>query len=197
MLTRTAIRRAFTAGQLNGSGIYDEDFTNEYKIQHIKHNNRLKAIYAKNEFNTVAKVLDHHQRNDSFAQHAGRDPRNGYGAFEREMERKGIPVDKYPLPNTVQATRVREMTLLRRTKLEERSAEVMGQHRAERRRATPSEWYDETNGPLNPHYLKFVKNQYSGMDVTQLPNKPIRHDTHLKRVKAAAEASAAGATAGQ
>eukprot|EP00658_Telonema_sp_P-2_P050918 TRINITY_DN38959_c0_g1_i3.p1 TRINITY_DN38959_c0_g1~~TRINITY_DN38959_c0_g1_i3.p1 ORF type:complete len:131 (+),score=21.20 TRINITY_DN38959_c0_g1_i3:236-628(+) len=98
---------------------------------------------------------------------------DGTDAFERELDRKGIPIEKYPLPTTAGMTRVREMTLLRRNKLEGMAKEAMQEASSQSRRATPSSWYSEDLGPLNPHYLQFVRAQYTDVDVTDLPNKPI------------------------
>lgn len=170
----------FRAGKLQGTGIYDEDLVNDYSTNMIRHHNRMRAWYGKHEFTAGMRVINSRELLDSKLQHEGKNPVNGHSAFERELERKGIPIEKYPLPNTVQATRVREMTLLRRLKLEEQAKELMAQQSAAQRRDVPSAWYDETKGPLNPHFLSFVKKNYSGMDVTALQNDPIKYKKVVK-----------------
>ena len=111
--------------------------------------------------------------------HEGRHPTHGYGPFEHELKRRGIEIHKYRLPTTVAVKRIHEMVVLRRLELEKESAIALQKALEEKRLPEPSEWYDETSGPLNPHYLRHVKSHYSGMDITQL--KPTPHVRENKR----------------
>jgi len=96
----------------------------------------------------------------------------GAGAFERELERKGIQVEKYELPTTVGVRRIHEMVLARRRELETRSAALMAAQRKKLRQAKPSEWYEERGGPLNVHFLRFAQSSYDE-NITKLPQNPI------------------------
>jgi hypothetical protein len=85
-----------------------------------------------------------------------------------------VQVEKYPLPSTVATKRVHEMVLLRRRKIEEMAATRMDEARTKIRLDRPSAWYDETDGPLNQHFLRMVQPAYNQV-ITELPEMPIRH----------------------
>ncbi|CCW63033.1 unnamed protein product [Phytomonas sp. EM1] len=161
----------FTMKYIRGTGLYDEDHVNDYDanpymsarttmrwyyhMERLQTRNNLKARQATQSYN-----------NNMGLHHSGR------GAFEREAERRGIKVEKYPLTTTTGTRRVAEMVLLRRQKLEEHSAKLMEKQRAELRRPSPSEWYDESKGPLNPNFLKRMQVNYD-VNIVDLPNAPL------------------------
>ncbi|EPY34456.1 hypothetical protein STCU_01575 [Strigomonas culicis] len=97
---------------------------------------------------------------------------SGQGAFERELERKGIRPQKYNLTTTTGAKRVAEMVVLRRLELEQRSKEAMAEQTKRMRQAKPSDWYNEADGPLNPNFLKSMQVHYD-VPITDLPTDPI------------------------
>ena len=171
-MRRSVSLLVYRASHLQGTGVYDEDFTNDYKTDNPLHAKTRKELFGDIERIPVKRRIRTAVETESRNHNAGL-RYDGVDAFERELERKGIPVEKYPLPTTVAATRAREMTLLRRLQLERMAQEAMQQATAACRRTTPSQWYDEEKGPLNPHYLQFVRTQYSGVDITDLPNQPI------------------------
>ena len=109
----------------------------------------------------------------------GRHPTHGFGPFENELRRRGIEVHKYRLPTTTAVKRIHEMVVLRRLDLEKQSNAAMEENMKSKRQPLPSEWYDETDGPLNPHFLRHVKSHYSGQDITHLSTHP-----HLQNPKA-------------
>ena len=104
--------------------------------------------------------------------HEGRHPTHGFGPFEHELQRRGIEVHKYRLPTTTAVKRIHEMVLLRRQSCEKESKAKMQCLLQSRRQGAPSGWYDETDGPLNPHYLRHVKLHYADKDITELPTVP-------------------------
>lgn len=161
----------FTMKYKKGTGLWDEDHVNDFNAnKYMSARSTMRWYYGMERLqtrNTInARRATQSYNNNRGLHHSGR------GAFEREMERRGIPVEKYPLTTTAGAARVAEMVLLRRAELEKQSAEAMERQRSELRRDAPSEWYDETDGPLNPRFLASMQSNYTKA-ITELPNTPL------------------------
>ena len=154
-------------------GVYLEDEKNEYNTQVYYPMRQMKQWYAQREITHARGWLYNMRRSESVNAQNGL-AFNGDGAFEREMKRKGVQVDKYPLPSTVATKRTHEMVLLRRQRLEEMSAGAMESARVAKKADHPSAWYDETDGPLNQHFLRMAQPAYAA-DICSLPEKPLRH----------------------
>lgn len=151
--------------------MYDEDHVNDYNASTYMSARSTMQWYYKMERLQSRSTLLARQATQSFHNNMGLH-HSGSGGFERELERRGIQVKKYPLTSTTGAARVAELVLLRRAKLEEAAAKRMEEQRAQRRRAAPSEWYDESKGPLNPHFLRSMQCHYT-KDIVSLPDTPV------------------------
>lgn len=173
MLGRTKVARGITTKMEWRKPYYLEDNANEFDMSVYLPLTRLKSWYARHELNFGRKWLDTMQKTQSVNAQNGLHY-NGDGPFERELRRKGIQVEKYPLPSTTATRRNHEMILLRRQKLEELSRVKMDEARKKVARDAPSGWYDETKGPLNPHYLAMVQPLYK-QNVTALPAEPVQY----------------------
>lgn len=175
MLQRSVLRRSYAGVSYRPRfrGYYPEDHTNDYSYHLYWHPRERKKWYAQKEVDAVREWADERMRVETLNHHEGRAP-NGDGAFERDMQRKGVQVEKYPLPSTVATRRLHEMVLLRRQALSAKSVEAMARQRDAKRRDVPSGWYDEADGPLNPNFLRFAQASYAEQ-VTDLPEEPIAH----------------------
>lgn len=162
-------------------GYYYEDNIWDYKTKVYYHPRQMKFWYAKNEW---GKALEWYKgmREWQSTNHNEGLKYDGTGPFERELERKGIPVEKYPLPTTTGIRRVREAVLLRRQQLEERAKKLLDEQRKKLRQPQPSEWYNEAGGPLNPHFLAFVQGCYD-VNICDLPSAPILSVGEWKKPK--------------
>ncbi|KAG5494970.1 hypothetical protein JKF63_02022 [Porcisia hertigi] len=161
----------FTMKYKKGTGLWDEDHVNDFDAnKYLSARSTMRWYYGMERLqtrNTInARRATQSHNNNMGLHHSGR------GAFERELERRGIPVEKYPLTTTAGATRVAEIVLLRRQELETQAKTAMESQRQERRRDAPSEWYDETHGPLNPRFLVSMQSNYTKV-ITDLPSTPI------------------------
>lgn len=161
-----------------GTGLWDEDNVNEYNSQLYSDPRAMKYWYARHEYTTAGEYIRHQKKEESLNHHEGLHY-SGDGAFERELERKGIPVDKYTLPTSVGVKRLHEMVVLRRRKLEALSEQAMAKQREAKKAELPSSWYDETDGPLNPNFLKSVQRNYSA-NISDLGEEPIRHEAFVE-----------------
>lgn len=162
---------AFTMGYKQGTGTWDEDFVNDYNAQTYRTPRSTLEWYAKMERNQTLRSMRFRQTQQSDHNNEGRH-HSGKGAFERELERRGVQVDKYPLTTTTGAKRVAELVLLRRLELEKRAAALLEEEAKKRRRDSPSDWFDETDGPLNPRFVERMQSHYS-TPITPLPDLPI------------------------
>lgn len=154
-----------------GTGLWDEDHVNDYNAStYLSARSTMRWYYA----------MERHQtRNNLNARRATQSYNNnkglhfsGRGAFEREMDRQGIPVEKYSLTTTTGAKRVAEMVLLRRAELEKKSKAMMAEHGNSLRQAAPSSWFNETEGPLNPVFVKVMQPHYTEA-IFPLPEHPV------------------------
>lgn len=145
----------------------------DYDYHTYKHHREVRKWYARHEVLTAEKLVNTLAETESLNHHNGLS-RDGDGPFERELVRKGISVDKYPLPTTVGVHRVNEMVLLRRQELQRKADVAMNRQRTAMKCERPSAWYDETLGPLNLHFLKLAQHSYS-QNIVRLPRNPIRH----------------------
>lgn len=159
-----------------GTGKWDEDHVNDFnasKYMSARSTMRwyygMERLQTRNNVNARRSTQSYH--NNTGLHHSGR------GAFEREVERRGLPVDKYPLTTTTGAKRVAEMVLLRRKALEEKAAVLMQEKLESLRRDEPSEWFDEREGPLNPRFVERMQGHYA-VPLTPLPDTPIVRDEH-------------------
>ncbi len=166
---------------------YIEEMHNDYDMHHYLHPRELRRWYAKTEVAVALGLLDSLQISESKNNHNGLHW-NGDGPMERELVRKGVPVDKYELPTTVAVNRVHEAVLLRRAELERRATEAMSRQRAAKKVARPTSWFDETDGPLNPHFLRFAQSSYEE-PITELPRTPLRYSHALPERSASAASS--------
>jgi hypothetical protein len=179
------ISLAFMMKYKRNTGVYDEDHVNDFNARSYTSARTMMEWYARMENiatrtevrKRVSDQSDHNQNGRHFT---------GAGPFERELERKGITVEKYPLTTTTGATRVREMVVLRRQVLEKKSAEAMNAARTTLRRAAPSEWYDETRGPLNPKFLKAMQPHYD-VAITELPRRPLEYSNWIAQTQIGSE----------
>lgn len=157
------------------SGVYDEDHVNEFNARTYTPANLMRKWYTKMEVLNTRSELRFRGTQQSYNNHDGLH-HSGMNAFERELERKGIPIEKYPLTTTTGATRVREMVVLRRKALEAKASEALAQQRKEKQRAIPSEWFDETKGPLNPRFVAAVQPLYQ-VPIADLPRQPVKYES--------------------
>lgn len=161
----------FTMKYKRGTGLWDEDHVNDFDAnKYLSARSMMRWYYGMERLQTRnsinARRATQSYNNNMGLHHSGR------GAFERELERRGIQVDKYPLTTTTGAARVAEMVLLRRQKLEAQAKKAMESQRQARRRDAPSEWYDETEGPLNLRFLASMQSNYTQV-ITKLPSSPV------------------------
>lgn len=166
-----ALLGGFTMKYKKGTGLWDEDHVNDFDANvYMSARSTMRWYYGMERLqsrnNLNARRSTQSYNNNNGLHHSGR------GAFEREAERRGIQVDKYPLTTTTGASRVAELVLLRRRKLEEQAAELMQQQRAKMRMAEPSAWYSEDKGPLNPNFLRSMQCNYD-KSMTELPETPL------------------------
>lgn len=158
---------------IKGTGLWDEDHVNDFDANKYMSARSTMRWYYGMERHQTRKSMNARRATQSYNNNNGLH-HSGRGAFERELERRDIAVDKYPLTTTTGAARVAEMVLLRRSELEKQSAAAMEKQRAELRRDAPSGWYDEADGPLNPRFLASMQSNYT-KNITELPEEPIRH----------------------
>lgn len=151
---------------------YLEDYANEYDSTVYLPARNLKIWYAKHEISFAKTWLRTAVKTQSVRVQQGLHY-NGDGAFERELRRKGIQVHKFELPSTVATRRTHEMVILRRKALENLAKERMHKAREQKRADAPTSWYDETNGPLNPHFLKLAQPSYKA-NIVDLPAEPVK-----------------------
>jgi hypothetical protein len=173
-MRRTPVAAAFM--MQHRRGYYLEDETAQYNTKLYMHPHYLKKWYANRELTASRQWMNYQKVQESDAHNAGLHY-DGTGAFERELRRKGVQVEKYPLPSRVATARLHEMVWLRRGKVEAAAQAAMAAQRAAAQQAAPSPaWYDETQGPLNPHFLKFAAKSYTE-ELAPLPREPIRRAT--------------------
>lgn len=175
MMRPSKVALAFSMKYKRNSGLYDEDHVNGFDARSYTPARTMLQWYAKMELLATRSNLSVRQITQSEHQRQGRH-HTGTGPFERELERKGIPVEKYNLTTTTGASRVREMVVLRRKALDAKSEAAIKEQREAKRQALPSAWYDETAGPLNPKFLKAIQPQYS-VNITDLPRTPLSYTT--------------------
>lgn len=172
MLRRSSLVLAgFRMQHKRGTGLWDEDHVNHYNTnRYLTARATMQWYYSMERLQTrvsvSARQVAQSDHNNNGLHHSGR------GAFDRELERRGVEVDKYPLTTTTGAKRVAELVLLRRAKLEERSAKILDEQRSKLHRESPSEWYDERCGPLNPNFLRSMQPLYDTA-ITNLPETPV------------------------
>ncbi|KAG5469268.1 hypothetical protein LSCM1_02483 [Leishmania martiniquensis] len=172
MMRRTgACLGGFTMKYKKGTGLWDEDHVNDFDAnKYLSARSTMRWYYGMERLqtrNTInARRATQSYNNNMGLHHSGRGP------FERELERRGIQVEKYPLTTTTGAVRVAEMVLLRRRELEAQAKIEMEAQRQARRRDAPSGWYNETDGPLNPRFLASMQSNYTQV-ITELPRTPI------------------------
>ena len=167
-------------------GPYMEDHKMEYDTSIYYPARSAKQWYARREIIHARQWLYEQRRTESVRAQEGLN-HNGDGPFERELRRRGVQVEKYPLPSTVATKRTHELVLLRRQKLEEMSSERMNSLRSSARASRPSAWYDETAGPLNQHFLRMVQSSYDN-DICDLPTQPVVHAARASLPSAEVEA---------
>jgi hypothetical protein len=155
------------------TGYYLEDHINDHNAKLYYHPRQMKHWYAKTELRRAHAYVRELQDTESENHNEGRH-HSGDGPFERELARKGIPVEKYPLPTTTTMRRLHEMTVLRRDALEKRSAVAVAAQRERLRSERPSQWYDESDGPLNQSFLRRVQKHYTET-ITELPEYPLNN----------------------
>lgn len=161
----------FTMKYVKGTGLWDEDHVNDFDAsRYLSARSTMRWYYGMERLQT-RKTMNARRATQSYNNNNGLH-HSGRGAFERELERRGIQVDKYPLTTTTGATRVAEMVVLLRRELEAQAATAMAAQRQAQRRDAPSEWYDEADGPLNPRFLASMQHNYTAV-ITDLPNDPI------------------------
>lgn len=163
----------FTMKYKRGTGLWDEDHVNDFQSEkYMSARSTMRWYYGMERLqtrNTINARRGTQSHNNNNGLH-----HSGQSAFERELERRGVAVQKYPLTTTTGASRVAEMVLLRRAALEKQSAELMDEQRKKLRRPSPSAWYDETAGPLNPNFLMAIQKNYD-TTISELPSEPLRH----------------------
>jgi len=153
-------------------GFHLEDKRNIWRSKLYYHPTQWKKFYGGIELYGVRRWLEDLCREQSGFYNQGLHPL-GTGAFEAELERKGIPVKKYELPTTTAVKRVHEMVVLRRMALQEASNEAITAQREQGKLEAPSSiWYNERDGPLNPNFLRVMASHYK-KDITELPSTPI------------------------
>lgn len=153
-------------------GYYPEDHSCDYDQQIYTHPQRYREWYTRQERDHALLWSDTQRSVESANYNSGLNF-NGDGPFERELKRKGIQVEKYKLPSTVAMRRAHEMVILRRRELEKKSAEKMIQAREKLNpKKKPSGWLDETDGPVNPHFLKMAMKGGNYAEF-ELPRTPV------------------------
>ncbi|CAD2217864.1 hypothetical protein, conserved [Angomonas deanei] len=171
-MKRTSVRIAgFTMKYIQGTGKWDEDHVNDFNaMPYLSARSTMMWYYSMERHQTRSNLRSRRStqssNNNQGLHHSGK------GAFAREMERKGIQVDKYPLTTTTGARRVAEMVVLRRQKLEDMSADLMAKQRESVKLEKPSKWFDESKGPLNPRFVKAMQPHYK-VNIQDLPETPI------------------------
>ena len=163
------LRQSFTARH---AGYYLEDNENYYTAKLYYHPQEWKRKVAGLELIRARYWLYRMRQTSSAFHNQGLHPTYGTGPFEHELQRRGIPIHKYTLPTTTGIKRVHDMTVLRRLELEKQSQEALQKARAGLRQPRPSSWYDESKGPLNPHFLERMASHYTEVDITLLPVTP-------------------------
>lgn len=161
----------FTMKYKKGAGLYDEDHVNDFSsTPYMSARTTMRWYYGMERLqsrNTLLARQGTQSHNSNSGLH-----HTGKGAFERELERRGVEAAKYPLTTTTGVSRAAEMVLLRRAKLEEQSAKLMTAQREKQRLPAPSQWYDEEKGPLNPNFLRVMQKCYEE-NITNLPDTPV------------------------
>ncbi|KAG5493429.1 hypothetical protein JIQ42_01795 [Leishmania sp. Namibia] len=161
----------FTMKYKRGTGLWDEDHVNDFNAdKYLSARSTMRWYYGMERLQT-RNSINARRATQSYNNNMGVH-HSGHGAFERELERRGIQVEKYPLTTTTGAARVAEMVLLRRQDLEAQAKTAMESQRKARRRDAPSGWYDEADGPLNPRFLASMQSNYTQV-ITELPSTPI------------------------
>lgn len=161
----------FTMKYKRATGKWDEDHTNDYDATtYMSARNTMRWYYKMERLQTRNNLL-HRRAAQSNANNNGLH-HSGKGAFEREVERRGLLVEKYPLTTTTGASRVAELVLLRRQELEKRAQAMMEEVSKSVKRDEPSEWFDETDGPLNPRFVERMQSHYQ-VPLIPLPEAPI------------------------
>nr|CCC90718.1 conserved hypothetical protein [Trypanosoma congolense IL3000] len=163
----------FTMKYKKGTGLWDEDHVNDYKTNRYLSARATMRWYYEMERHQTRNSLNARRATQSYNNNNGLH-HSGRGAFERELERRGIQVEKYPLTTTTGVSRVAELVLLRRLELEKRAEGALAKQRDELRakHPTPTAWYDESHGPLNPLFLRVMQPHYE-VDITNLPDTPL------------------------
>ncbi|KAG8348884.1 hypothetical protein ERJ75_001452300 [Trypanosoma vivax] len=171
----------FTMKYKRGTGLWDEDHVNDYKANRYLSARATMRWYYEMERLQTRKSLNARRATQSHNNNEGLH-HSGQGAFERELERRGVQVKKYPLTTTTGATRAAEMVLLRRLELEKRAEEALAAQceSLKQEHPRPSAWYDETLGPLNPEFLRVMQPHYE-VEITRLPDTPVVWDGALEK----------------
>ena len=153
-------------------GYYLEDHSCDLDTLAYTHPQVMRAWYTRQERDAAVNWSDTQRKTESGNYNSGLHF-SGDGPFERELRRKGVQVDKYRLPSTVAIRRVHEMTLLRRRELEKRSAARMQELRDKLAVSAPT-WLDETDGPVNPNFLRMVvgRNYQDDIELSRQPIVP-------------------------
>jgi hypothetical protein len=172
---RRSVPALFNMGHRIDTGVWTEDFLNDYVSAKYHSSRQRMRWYYTNDVDEANRNVQRRQKTMSAYNDAGLNPATGYGPFERELERTGVPVEKYPLPSTTAVRRLSEAVLLRRQELEKKSERLLAGQREKLKQPRPSEWYDETNGPLNVNFLARYAQQSYEEGIADLPRRPIRH----------------------
>lgn len=183
MLKRTSCVAGITTQLAWKKPFYIEDHAHDYNMNVYLPVQQLKRWYANRELTFAKQWLLEQTKNQSVNVQRGLHF-SGDGPFERELRRKGIQVEKYALPTTNATRRNHELTLLRRAALETSSKAKMAAARERIRVDSPSGWYDESKGPLNPHFLELAQASYK-QNITTLPDAPIRINQPVRTEKVA------------
>lgn len=164
----------FTMKYKRGTGKWDEDHVNDFNAsKYMSARSMMRWYYGMERLQTRNNLnarRDTQSHNNNMGLH-----HSGYGPFEREVERRGLPVFKYPLTTTTGASRVAELVLLRRAALEKKAAALLKEQLSQCRRDAPSDWFDETEGPLNPRFVECMQSHYTVL-LTPLPENPVVQD---------------------
>jgi hypothetical protein len=151
-------------------GYYPEDNSNDYNTALYTHPEVMRVWYTRHERYHAARMIAEQRKTESQNHNNGLHF-SGDGAFERELTRKGVQVDKYPLPSTVGVRRVHEMTVLRRQALRKEGDARLSRLRDAKAVDAPT-WMDETDGPVNPHFLAMCQRNYK-QPLQPLPRRPM------------------------
>jgi hypothetical protein len=170
----------FNMGFKLDTGIWTEDFLNDYNTMKYQSSRQRIRWYYQNDVQEASRNIYARTRNVNANNDAGLHPVTGHGPFERELERTGVEIDKYPLPTTTAVRRLHEAVLLRRQELEKKSERLLAAQREKLKQRQPTAWYDEERGPLNRNFLaRYAQLSYE-VDVADLPRSPIRHSAPAK-----------------